>query len=172
MLMIPGVTFNPDQNKDRNYDLGQGGGGGGAGTGGAGGGAGGGGAAVQDVIESIFAEDETIEAILEKVENVAADAAAAAEAAAASVSESQAVVDFLAQAVTNNDPVAGVNFNPGQNRDRNFDAGYSNAPTIIVNNNGSVIMQDEFIEAINNGMLAAARSGLQRNPAGFLPDGG
>jgi plasmid stability protein len=172
MLMIPGVTFNPDQNKDRNYDLGRGGGGGGAGTGGAGGGAGGGGAAVQDVIESIFAEDETIEAILEKVENVAADAAAAAEAAAASVSESQAVVDFLAQAVTNNDPVAGVNFNPGQNRDRNFDAGYSNAPTIIVNNNGSVIMQDEFIEAINNGMLAAARSGLQRNPAGFLPDGG
>ena len=169
MLMIPGVTFNPGQNKDRNYDLGQGGGGGGAGTGGAGGGAGGGGGAtVDDVIESIFAEDDTIDAILEKVENVAADAAAAAEAAAASVSESQAVVDFLAQAVTNNDPVAGVNFNPGQSADRNFDAGYSNAPTIIVNNTGSVIMQDEFVDAVNNALLAAERTGYNRTPAGFL----
>ena len=68
--------------------------------------------------------------------------------------------------------MAGVNFNPGQNRDRNFDSGYSNAPTIIVNNTGSVIMQDEFIDAINNGLLAAAKSGYSRTPAGFLVDGG
>jgi hypothetical protein len=64
--------------------------------------------------------------------------------------------------------MAGVNFNPSQSRDRNFDAGYSNAPTIIVNNTGSVIMQDEFIDAINNGLLAAAKSGYSRTPAGFL----
>jgi hypothetical protein len=159
--LVPGVNFNPNQNKDRNYDMkvaavvgaitGNGDTAGG-----------------DVVIESIFADDDTIDAILEKVENVAADAAAAAEAAAASVSESQAVVDFLAQAVTNNDPVAGVNFNPGQNRDRNFDAGYSNAPTIIVNNNGSVIMQDEFVDAVNNALLAAERTGYNRTPAGFL----
>jgi hypothetical protein len=164
MLMIPGVTFNPGQNKDRNYDLGQGSGGGGAGTGGAGGGA-----AVEDVIESIFAEDDTIEAILEKVENVAADAAAAAEAAAASVSESQAVVDFLAQAVTNNDPVAGVNFNPGQSRDRNYDAGYSNqAPSITINIEGNVLDGDDFTNKVNDALLNANRQGLPRIAAGSL----
>jgi hypothetical protein len=167
MLMIPGVTYNPGQNQDRNYDLGKGSGGGGAGTGGAGGGAGGG-AAVEDVIESIFAEDDTIEAILEKVENVAADAAAAAEAAAASVSESQAVVDFLAQAVTNNDPVAGVNFNPGQSRDRNFDSGYSNAPAITINIEGNVLDGDDFTNKVNDALLNANRQGLPRIAAGSL----
>lgn len=160
--LIPGVNFNPSQNADRNYDqkvaavvgaiTGNGDTAGG-----------------DVVIESIFADDDTIDDILTKVENVAADAAAAAEAAAASVSESQAVVDFLAQAVTNNDPVAGVNFNPGQNRDRNFDAGYSNAPTIIVNNNGSVIMQDEFVDAVNDALLAGQRIGLGNAAAGSIP---
>lgn len=159
--LIPGVNFNPSQNADRNYDqkvaavvsaiTGNGDTAGG-----------------DVVIESIFADDDTIDDILTKVENVAADAAAAAESAAESVSESQAVIDFLAQAVTNNDPVAGVNFNPGQSRDRNFDAGYSNAPTIIVNNTGSVIMQDEFVDAVNNALLAAERTGYNRTPAGFL----
>jgi hypothetical protein len=163
--LIPGVNFNPSQNADRNYDqkvaavvsaiTGNGDTAGG-----------------DVVIESIFAEDDTIDDILTKVENVAADAAAAAESAAESVSESQAVVDFLAQVVTNNDPVAGVNFNPGQSRDRNFDAGYSNAPTIIVNNNGSVIMQDEFVDAVNNALLAAERTGYSRTPAGTLVDSG
>ena len=163
--LIPGVNFNPSQNADRNYDqkvaavvsaiTGNGDTAGG-----------------DVVIESIFAEDDTIDDILTKVENVAADAAAAAESAAESVSESQAVVDFLAQAVTNNDPVAGVNFNPGQSRDRNVDSGFSNAPTIIVNNTGSVIMQDEFVDAVNNALLAAERTGYNRTPAGFLVDGG
>jgi hypothetical protein len=172
MLMIPGVTFNPGQSKDRNYDLGQGSGGGGAGTGGAGGGAGsgagGGGAAVDDVIESIFAEDDTIDDILTKVENAAADAAAAAESAAASVAETQVTVDTLAAATTNSIPVAGMNFNPYQNRDRNYDMGATQAPTIIVNNTGSVIMQDEFVDAVNNALLAAERTGYNRTPAGFL----
>jgi hypothetical protein len=159
--LIPGVNYNPSQNADRNYDqkvaavvgaiTGNGDTAGG-----------------DVVIESIFADDDTIDDILTKVENVAADAAAAAEAAAASVTESQAVVDFLAQAVTNNDPVAGVNFNPGQSRDRNFDSGYSNAPTIIVNNNGSVIMQDEFVDAVNDALLAGQRIGLGNTAAGTI----
>jgi hypothetical protein len=160
MLMIPGVTFNPNQNQDRNYDLSQGGGGGGNAGGG------------NVVIESIFAEDDTIEEILAKVENVAADAAAAAEAAAASVAETQVTVDALAAATTNSMPVAGMNFNPYQNRDRNYDMGATQAPTIIVNNTGSVIMQDEFVDAVSNAVLASQRFGYGRTPAGFLVDSG
>jgi hypothetical protein len=188
MLMIPGVTFNPGQSKDRNYDLGQGSGGGGTGgggtggggtggggtggggTGGAGGAGGGGtGGGGDPVIESIFAEDDTIEAILEKVENIAAEAAAAAEAVAASVAETQVTVDALAEAATNGYGMAGTNFNPGQSADRNYDSGYSNAPTIIINNNGSVIMQDELVDVINDALLAGQRIGLSSTVTGAVP---
>jgi hypothetical protein len=158
MLMIPGVTFNPGQNKDRNYDLGQGSGGGGAG----------GGAAVDDVIESIFAEDDTIEAILEKVENVAAEAAAAAEAVAASVAETQVTVDALAEAATNGYGMAGTNFNPYQSRDRNYDSGYSNAPAITINIEGNVLDGDDFTEKVNDALLNANKQGMPRTAAGFL----
>jgi hypothetical protein len=156
--LVPGVNFNPTQNADRNYDLKV--------------------AAVEAAIAgnggavgggtSIFAEDDTIADILTKVENAAADAALAAEAAVASVAETQVTVDLLAAAVTNSMPVAGMNFNPYQNRDRNYDMGATQAPTIIVNNTGSVIMQDEFVDAVNNALLAAERTGYNRTPAGFL----
>lgn len=177
--MIPGVTYNPGQNADRNYDDKV--------------------AAAKAAAEkaaaekaaadkakadkeaadreaaitSIFEPDDTIEEILAKVENVAEAAFAAAEAAAASVTETQTTVDALAAAATNGSPVAGTNFNPSQNRDRNYDSGYaSQAPTIIVNNNGSVIMQDEFIDAVNTALLAGQRTGYSRTPAGSLVDGG
>ena len=168
--LVPGVNFNPSQNADRNYDTKA--------------------AAAKAAAEkaaaekaaaekeaadrqaalstTIFAEDDTIEEILAKVENVAAEAAAAAESAAASVAETQVTVDALAQSGTNSMPAAGMNFNPYQNRDRNYDAGATQAPTIIVNNNGSVIMQDEFVDAVNNALLAAERTGYNRTPAGFL----
>jgi hypothetical protein len=159
--LVPGVNFNPSQNADRNYDqkvaaaiatiTGNGDTAGG-----------------DVVIESIFADDDTIDDILTKVENVAADAAAAAESVAASVAETQVTVDALAAATTNSMPVAGMNFNPYQNRDRNYDMGATQAPTIIVNNTGSVIMQDEFVDAVNNALLAAERTGYNRTPAGFL----
>lgn len=164
--LVPGVNFNPSQNADRNYDLkaaaveaaaaaaaAAAAGNGGTVTGGT----------------SIFELDDTIDDILAKVENIAADAAAAAEAAAASVAETQVTVDMLATAATNSMPVAGMDFNPYQNRDRNYDTGGSTqAPTIIVNNNGSVIMQDEFVNAVNDALLAAERTGYNRTPAGFL----
>jgi hypothetical protein len=160
MTMIPGVTYNPAQNKDRNVDdllaaaaAAASGGGGSAGSGGG---------------VSIFTPDDTIDEILEKVTNAAADAAAAAESVAASVAETQVTVDALAAATTNSMPVAGMNFNPYQNRDRNYDMGATQAPTIIVNNTGSVIMQDEFVDAVNNALLAAERTGYNRTPAGFL----
>ena len=168
--LVPGVNFNPSQNADRNYDTKA--------------------AAAKAAAEkaaaekaaaekeaadrqaalstTIFAEDDTIEEILAKVENVAAEAAAAAESAAASVAETQVTVDALAQSGTNSMPAAGMNFNPYQNRDRNYDAGATQAPTSIVNNNGSVIMQDEFVDAVNNALLAAERTGYNRTPAGFL----
>jgi hypothetical protein len=43
---------------------------------------------------------------------------------------------------------------------------------VTVNNTGSVIMQDDFVDAVNNALLAAGRSGYSRTPAGFLVDGG
>ena len=160
--LVPGVNFNPTQNADRNYDLKvaavE------AAVAGNGGDVGGG--------TSIFAEDDTIADILTKVENAAADAALAAEAAVASVAETQVTVDLLAAAVTNSMPVAGMNFNPYQNRDRNYDMGATQAPTIIVNNTGSVIMQDEFVDAVSNAVLASQRFGYGRTPAGFLVDSG
>jgi hypothetical protein len=160
--LVPGVNFNPTQNADRNYDLKVAAveaaiaGNGGAVSGGT----------------SIFAENDTIEEILAKVENAAADAALAAEAAVASVAETQVTVDALAAATTNSMPVAGMNFNPYQNRDRNYDTGATAAPTIIVNNTGSVIMQDEFVDAVSNAVLASQRFGYGRTPAGFLVDSG
>jgi hypothetical protein len=42
------------------------------------------------------------------------------------------------------------------------------APTIIVNNNGSVIMQDEFIDVVNDAVLASQRFGYGRTPAGTI----
>ena len=160
--LVPGVNFNPTQNADRNYDLKV--------------------AAVEAAIAgngstvtggtSIFESSDTIEEILAKVENIAADAAAAAESAAESVTETQITVDALATAATNSMPIAGMNFNPYQNRDRNYDTGATQTPTIIVNNNGSVIMQDEFVDAVSNALLAAGKSGYSRTPAGFLVDGG
>ena len=179
--MIPGVTYNPNQNADRNYDDKV--------------------AAAKAAAEkaaaekaaadkakadkeaadraaaippSIFAEDDTIDDILAKVENVAEAAFAAAEAAAASVKESQTTVDALAAAVTNGSPVAGTNFNPSQNRDRNYDSALAaQAPTIIVNNNGSVIMQDEFVKAVGDAVILSNTNGTNRfKPGAVIPDGG
>ena len=47
--------------------------------------------------------------------------------------------------------------------------GIQNPVSIIVNNNGSVIMQDDFVDAVNNAILAADRAGYGRTPAGFIP---
>jgi hypothetical protein len=84
------------------------------------------------------------------------------------VAETQVTVDALAAATTNSMPVAGMNFNPYQNRDRNYDTGATQTPTIIINNNGSVIMQDEFIDVVNDAVLASQRFGYGRTPAGAI----
>ena len=43
---------------------------------------------------------------------------------------------------------------------------------VTVNNNGSVIMQDEFVDAVNNAVLTGQRTGYSRTAAGSLVDGG
>jgi hypothetical protein len=155
--MIPGVTYNPTQNADRNYDLKV---------------AAAEAAATVTNTPSIFAADDTIDDILTKVENIAVEAAAAAETAAASVAETEIVVAALVAAATNSMPVAGMSFNPYQNRDRNYDSGFgTQAPvTVNVTNTGSVIMQDEFVTAVTDAVTIGLGTGLKIKPPGSLPD--
>jgi hypothetical protein len=153
--LIPGVNFNPSQNADRNYDMKVA-----AVT-----------AVVNDDTASIFAENDTIDDILTKVENAAAEAVDAATSVAASVAEAEVVVAALAAATTNATP--GINFNPGQSRDRNFDAGYSNtAPSITINIEGNVLDGDDFTEKVNDALLNANRTGMPKVAAGTIVDGG
>jgi hypothetical protein len=155
--MIPGVTYNPTQNADRNYDLKV---------------AAAEAAATVTNTPSIFAADDTIDDILTKVENIAVEAAAAAETAAASVAETEIVVAALVAAATNSMPVAGMSFNPYQNRDRNYDSGFgTQAPvTVNVTNTGSVIMQDEFVTAVTDAVTIGLGTGLKIKPPGSLPE--
>jgi hypothetical protein len=44
------------------------------------------------------------------------------------------------------------------------------APTIIVNNNGSVIMQDEFVTAVTDAVTIGLGTGLKIKPPGSLPE--
>jgi hypothetical protein len=162
MLMIPGVNFNPSQNPDRNYDMK---------TALALAGASGAAVSGTDSGTSIFADNDTIDDILTKVENAAAEAVVAAEVAAASVTESQPVIDALIAAATNGTP--GINFNPGQNADRNFGSGFSNqAPSITINIEGNVLDGDDFTEKVNDALLNANRTGMPKVAAGTIVDGG
>jgi hypothetical protein len=47
------------------------------------------------------------------------------------------------------------------------------APTIIVNNNGTTIMQDEFVKAVGDAVIVANTNGTNRfAPGSVIPDGG
>ena len=192
--MIPGVTYNPNQNKDRNVDdaLAAAAAAKAAADKAAADKAAAEAAAILGgAAEKAAAEKAAADAAAAKLAKDAADKAAAAALGGAGITfnpeqnpdrnydtkaeaeqAAAAAAAALAVAPTNGSPVAGVNFNPGQSRDRNVDSGFSNAPTIIVNNTGSVIMQDEFVDAVNNALLAAERTGYSRTPAGTLVDSG
>ena len=166
--LVPGVNYNPNQNKDRNYDMKV--------------------AAVEAAValaaiekdpaltSEIFADDDTISDILTKVENAAADAAAAAEAAATSVTQSQTTVDALA--------AAAINVTPGQSATGSSSMfnpygpavggpGYGmQTPSITINIEGNVLDGDDFTEKVNDALLNANRQGLPRTAAGFLVDAG
>jgi len=166
--LVPGVNFNPNQNKDRNYDMKV--------------------AAVEAAValaaiekdpaltSDIFSDDDTISDILTKVENAAADAAAAAEAAATSVTQSQTTVNALA--------AAAINVTPGQSATGSSSIfnpygpsmggpGYGmQTPSITINIEGNVLDGDDFTEKVNDALLNANRQGLPRTAAGFLVDAG
>jgi hypothetical protein len=112
----------------------------------------------------------------------ATNTAAAAAALAAMPTNTKAIsriVNPTPTPVTNN-PFAGLGgpsgagstFNPGQNFDRNYDARLQ-APTVIVNNNGTTIMQDEFVTAVADALVIADTQGrVVTRPGGTTSDTG
>jgi hypothetical protein len=181
ITMIPGVTYNPAQSKDRNYDD--------ALAAAAAAKAAADKAAAEKAaadkaaadkeaadraaaVSTIFEEDDTIDDILAKVINVAEAAAEAAAAAAASVTETQTTVDALAASATNGSPVAGTNFNPSQSRDRNYDSGYMmQAPvTVNVTVTGSVIAEQDLVKTVNDAIVTGNTQGLRFTRPGSLQE--
>jgi hypothetical protein len=129
---------------------------------------------------SIYTPDMTASEIADTATAAADMAVAAAEAAVASVLASEPIVAAIVEAanaatgmtdvVTNAPIVTGSSsmFNP-YGTTPGLSSGYGmQAPTIIVNNNGSVIMQDEFIDVVNDAVLASQRFGYGRTPAGAI----
>jgi hypothetical protein len=129
---------------------------------------------------SIYTPDMTASEIANTATAAADMAVAAAEAAVASVLASEPIVAAIVEAanaatgmtdvVTNAPIVTGSSsmFNP-YGTTPGSSSGYGmQAPTIIVNNNGSVIMQDEFIDVVNDAVLASQRFGYGRTPAGAI----
>jgi hypothetical protein len=189
ITMIPGVTYNPAQSKDRNYDdaLAAAAAAKAAADKAAADKAAAEAAAILGgASEKAAAEKAAADAAAAKLAKDAADKAAAAALGGAGITfnekqnpdrnyDTKAAADAAAAAavaVTNGSPVAGVNFNPSQSRDRNYDSGFgTQAPvTVNVTNTGSVIMQDEFVKVINDAVTVGLGQGLKIKPPGSLPD--
>jgi hypothetical protein len=174
--MIPGVTYNPGQNADRNYDEKVKAAEKAAADKAAADKAAADKAAADKeaadraaAIKPTFEPDDTIDEILAKVENVAEAAAEAAQAAAASVAESQTTVDALAASATNGSSAAGTTYNPSQNPDRNYDSGYMTPPvTVNVNVEGSVISQSDMTKIVADALIVADTEGLSTRRPGAI----
>ena len=174
--MIPGVTYNPGQNADRNYDEKVKAAEKAAADKAAADKAAADKAAADKeaadraaAIKPTFEPDDTIDDILAKVENVAEAAAEAAQAAAASVKESQTTVDALAASATNGSSAAGTTYNPSQNPDRNYDSGYMTPPvTVNVNVEGSVISQSDMTKIVADALIVADTEGLSTRRPGAI----
>jgi len=174
--MIPGVTYNPGQNPDRNYDEKVKAAEKAAADKAAADKAAADKAAADKeaadraaAIKPTFEPDDTIDDILAKVENVAEAAAEAAQAAAASVTETQTTVDALAASATNGSSAAGTTYNPSQNPDRNYDSGYMTPPvTVNVNVEGSVISQSDMTKIVADALIVADTEGLSTRRPGAI----
>jgi len=131
---------------------------------------------------SIFTDDMTAADIADAATAAADIAVAAADAAAAAlIAQNEFVTAFVdaADAATGisdfatNMPAGTATgsssmFNP-YGTTPGSSSGYGmQAPTIIVNNNGSVIMQDEFVDAVSDAILTSQRFGYGRTPAGTI----
>jgi hypothetical protein len=129
---------------------------------------------------SIFTPDMTPSEIADAATAAADMAAAAAADAAASVLAAEPIVNAIVDAanaatgmtdvVTNASVATGSSsmFDPSPYSAVGGPGYGTQAPTIIVNNNGSVIMQDEFIDVVNDAVLASQRFGYGRTPAGAI----
>lgn len=118
---------------------------------------------------SIFGTNDTIDQIIVKVENAALAAAQAADEAAQSVKETQTVIETLAAVITNGSTTSFSGSSGfGWSVPQGMGSSIPQTPTIIVNNNGTTIMQDEFIAAISDAILESQRFGYGRTPAGAL----
>ena len=129
---------------------------------------------------SIYTPDMTASEIADTATAAADMAVAAAEAAVASVLASDPIVAAIVEAanaatgmtdVVTNAPIVTESssmFNPYGTTPGSSSGYGTQAPTIIVNNNGSVIMQDEFIDVVNDAVLASQRFGYGRTPAGAI----
>ena len=189
ITMIPGVTYNPAQSKDRNYDdaLAAAAAAKAAADKAAADKAAAEAAAILGgASEKAAAEKAAADAAAAKLAKDAADKAAAAALGGAGITfnegqnpdrnyDTKAAADAAAAAavaVTNGSPVAGVNFNPGQSRDRNYDSGFATQTPVTINvtNTGSVIMQDEFVKVINDAVTIGLGTGLKIRPPGSLPE--
>ena len=110
--------------------------------------------------------------------------AAAKAATTISVSATDAAATIIAGTGTNNLPTPSATPAPVNTNPFAFLGGYTDlygsfptsistpppAPTIIVNNNGSVIMQDEFVTAVTDAVTIGLGTGLKIKPPGSLPD--
>jgi hypothetical protein len=128
----------------------------------------------------IYTPDMTASEIADTATAAADMAVAAAEAAVASVLASDPIVAAIVEAanaatgmtdvITNAPIVTGSSsmFNPYGTTPGSSSGYGTQAPTIIVNNNGSVIMQDELIDVVSDAVLASQRFGYGRTPAGAI----
>jgi hypothetical protein len=129
---------------------------------------------------SIFTDNMTPSEIADAATAAADMAVAAAEAAVASVLAAAPIVAAIADSANAATGIIDVitNASVATGSSSMFDPspysavggpGYGmQSPTIIVNNNGSVIMQDEFIDVVNDAVLASQRFGYGRTPAGAI----
>jgi hypothetical protein len=109
--------------------------------------------------------------------DAAVAAVKAATAAAAAPTKTKTINKAIPNMITNN-PFAGlggtnnegITFNPSQNADRNYDANLTKPITVIVNNNGAVIMPDELVKTVNDAVVIANTNGLNNFRPGAVLD--
>ena len=99
-----------------------------------------------------------------------------AEVATIAAAEAADIAAILASSITNNDPVMTTSMASNGNFGFSLPSYLQNlipqAPTIIVNNNGSVIMQDEFVKVVNEAVVTANTNGQNNfRPGAILTDG-
>jgi hypothetical protein len=130
---------------------------------------------------SIFTPDMTATEIADTATAAADMAIAAAEAAAAAVLAAEPIVTAITEAATAATNIADVVtndtntytgsssiFNPYATTPGSSAGFGTQAPTIIVNNNGTTLMQDEFVKAVGDALIVSNTNGTNNYRPGAL----